>query len=92
MNGDQISHQPETKQPRCSFCSKSGDDVRVMVSGRGDTVICDECVVYCLRVVGRSPGQWNLRLAYSAFEAVASIGYSFSRIFHRRDKAGDSQA
>ena len=32
---------------RCSFCGKTGDQVRKMISGPSGTYICDECVELC---------------------------------------------
>ena len=32
---------------RCSFCGKSGEQVRKMISGPSGTYICDECIELC---------------------------------------------
>ncbi len=39
------------KQVRCSFCGKSRDHVRRMVSGPGNIYICNECVLLCNEVL-----------------------------------------
>ncbi len=37
---------------RCTFCTKSQHDVRVLVAGPASTYICDECVELCDDVIG----------------------------------------
>jgi len=36
---------------RCSFCGKTGDQVRKMISGPSGTFICDECVELCAELI-----------------------------------------
>jgi len=37
---------------RCSFCSKSADDVQILIAGPTENLfICDECVHVCVDVV-----------------------------------------
>ena len=36
---------------RCSFCGKTGDQVRKMISGPSGTYICDECVELCSELI-----------------------------------------
>lgn len=36
---------------RCSFCGKSQDQVRKLISGGKDVYICDECVTLCAELV-----------------------------------------
>ena len=36
---------------RCSFCGKTGDQVRKMISGPGGIYICDECVELCAELI-----------------------------------------
>jgi len=36
---------------RCSFCGKRQDEVRILLAGRGDNYICDECVEKCYEIV-----------------------------------------
>ena len=36
---------------RCSFCGKSGDQVRKMISGPSGTYICDECIELCAELI-----------------------------------------
>ena len=36
---------------RCSFCGKTGDQVRKMISGPSGTYICDECVELCTELI-----------------------------------------
>ena len=39
------------KQVRCSFCGKTQDHVRRMISGPNNTYICNECVLLCNEIV-----------------------------------------
>jgi hypothetical protein len=68
--------EPQDKDPnatRCHFCGKSHDDVRaLMVSA--ESAICDECVVAALHTISHQRGQFYLRIAFSVFRAVASLG------------------
>ena len=41
------------KQVRCSFCGKTQDHVRRMISGPNNTYICNECVLLC-NEIGRA--------------------------------------
>ena len=36
---------------RCSFCGKTGDQVRKMISGPSGTYICDECIELCAELI-----------------------------------------
>lgn len=36
---------------QCSFCSRSQEDVRKLISGPGDVFICDECVDLCNEII-----------------------------------------
>ena len=36
---------------RCSFCGKSGEQVRKMISGPSRTYICDECIELCAELI-----------------------------------------
>ncbi len=80
-----VSENARSVTAICSFCGKSQDDVRTMVSGPNGVFICDECVVTSLHIIGHSPGQSHLRVAFSAFVFVASLGHSFRRIFHLKE-------
>jgi ATP-dependent Clp protease ATP-binding subunit ClpX len=40
----------------CSFCGKSQADVRLLIAGRGDVVICNECLDMCQRVIDQNAG------------------------------------
>ncbi|MCL2044929.1 MAG: ATP-dependent Clp protease ATP-binding subunit ClpX [Oscillospiraceae bacterium] len=37
---------------RCSFCGKAQDEVEQMITGRGSSCICNECVMACLEILG----------------------------------------
>ena len=39
------------KQVRCSFCGKTQDHVRRMISGPNNTYICNECALLCNEIV-----------------------------------------
>lgn len=54
---------------RCSFCGKSGDQVRKMISGPSGTYICDECIELCAELIEeeldldeREPGDEEINL------------------------------
>lgn len=36
---------------QCSFCNRSQEDVRKLISGPGDVYICDECVDLCNEII-----------------------------------------
>src|SRR5437667_11596464 len=66
---------------RCGFCSKSTDDVRLILT-RGESAICDECVLLAFDTIGAEKGQLYQRVAYSVFKIVAIVGRFFT--FGRR--------
>ena len=37
---------------RCSFCGKGQDQVVQMITGRGSSCICNECIMECLDILG----------------------------------------
>ncbi len=76
---DVVTANPQYEKAICSFCGKSVDEVRTMISGPNGVFICDESVIASLHVIGHS--QIHLRLAYAIFVFVASIGYHFGRLF-----------
>jgi ClpX C4-type zinc finger len=41
---------------RCSFCGKGQDEVRILLTGRNDTYICDECVTIMANVINEQAG------------------------------------
>jgi hypothetical protein len=41
---------------RCSFCGKGQDEVRILLTGRNDTYICDECVTIMANVINENAG------------------------------------
>lgn len=47
------------KAIRCSFCGKTQDQVRKLLSGPNGVLICDECVELCSEILeeefGREP-------------------------------------
>ncbi len=40
-----------TKQVKCSFCGKSQNQVRKLISGPGGAYICDECIDLCNEII-----------------------------------------
>lgn len=48
--------RPEEKI-RCSFCGKSGKQVRKLIAGMNNTYICDECVELCQEILEEELGQ-----------------------------------
>jgi ATP-dependent protease Clp ATPase subunit len=52
--------------PACSFCGKKQREVSRLLS-KGEVMICDECVEYCVDVIARDPNrpgsrEWLARL------------------------------
>jgi hypothetical protein len=58
---------------RCSFCSKTQDEVRRLIVGPNAVYICDECVYLSLDIISHEG--FNLRAAYLSFEFVAKLLY-----------------
>ena len=46
------SNNNNRRTVRCSFCGKTQDQVRKLVSGPNNTYICNECVALCQEIVG----------------------------------------
>ena len=46
--------------PTCSFCGKKQREVSRLLC-KGETMICDECVRYCVEVIVRDPTQPGTR-------------------------------
>jgi DNA-binding transcriptional MerR regulator len=46
------------EEPRCSFCNKSGDEAKKLISSPADykprSYICDECVLVCYEILEKS--------------------------------------
>jgi ClpX C4-type zinc finger len=59
---------------RCSFCGKSQGDVRVIVTS-GKSAICDECIFLAFDTMNDKRTPLYLRVAYSAFKVIATIGH-----------------
>lgn len=63
---------PESANIRCSFCKKTQDEVRKLISGQDveghDVYICDECVDLCNDIIfGEAPSIVRpLRMAWRA--------------------------
>lgn len=41
----------QEQKVRCSFCNKSEDQVRKLISGPDGVYICDECIEICSEIV-----------------------------------------
>ena len=41
----------QEQKVRCSFCNKSAEQVRKMISGPDGVFICDECIELCSEIV-----------------------------------------
>jgi hypothetical protein len=70
---------------RCSFCSKTQNQVRRMISGPDSVFICDECVILSLQII--SEGSFSLHAAYFGFEAIAKLLYPLGLWFDRKRKS-----
>lgn len=47
---------PNYPELRCSFCGKTQDQVRKLISGPNGVYICDECVDLCCDVLASEAG------------------------------------
>ncbi len=62
---------------RCSFCSKSQDQVMRLIAGPGGVYICDECVGLCREIIEEeattvhSAGEWQAKGGGPAESAVS---------------------
>jgi len=70
---------------RCSFCGKSSDDVRVILT-RDQSAICDECVSLAFDTIGGQRGYFYQRVAYSSGSARASRGMDTGTDVEPRDQ------
>jgi len=59
---------------RCSFCGKSREDVRTILTS-SESAICDECVDIAMDTLGRQPGNFFIRIGYFIFRCMASLGH-----------------
>ena len=73
---------------RCSFCSKSREDVRTILTS-GESAICDECVAIAMDTLGRQPGNFFIRIAYFIFRCVASLGRVFRAGTGKQERSGN---
>jgi ATP-dependent Clp protease ATP-binding subunit ClpX len=48
-----MSYQQE--MPRCSFCNRSGDEVKRLIAGPRGVYICNECVDLCTEILADEP-------------------------------------
>ena len=65
----------------CSFCGKTQEQVRTVVSGPNAVFICDECVIISLGIISRT--RLNLRAAYFAFELIARVLHPVTSLTER---------
>jgi ATP-dependent protease Clp ATPase subunit len=68
---------------RCTFCGKSQDDVRVIVTSE-TSAICDECVFVAFDIIGSKKGYFYQRVAYWMYRAVSMVGYFLTRSLRSR--------
>ena len=47
----------ETTKAACSFCSKSQDEVSILIRGQHGAHVCEECVVVCVDLL-KQKGVW----------------------------------
>ena len=45
-----------TENVRCSFCNKSSDQVKILISAEKGIYICDECVEACVDIIRERTG------------------------------------
>ena len=77
--------QTESAKLTCSFCGKSQDNVRKLVAGPNNVLICDECICLSLSIISHEG--LNLRAAYFSFEFVAKLLYPVAMFFDRSNKS-----
>jgi hypothetical protein len=58
---------------RCNFCGRPRDQLAALYVS-GENAMCDECAIWVLDGVSRAPGQFHLRVAFTGFRIIASIG------------------
>lgn len=46
----------EVIEVSCSFCQSRLSQVKLMIQGRGEVFICDQCVDICLDIVAEKSG------------------------------------
>lgn len=46
----------EVVEVSCSFCQSRLSQVKLMIQGRGEVFICDQCVDICLDIVAEKSG------------------------------------
>jgi ATP-dependent protease Clp ATPase subunit len=44
---------------RCSFCGKLHEEVGVLIAASDAIMICDECVVLCVKILAEAAGGAN---------------------------------
>lgn len=59
--------QPQQGKPHCSFCDKSVDAVRRLVSGKG-AYICDACLIGAAGLLGSSLPEQQFRYVYELLD------------------------
>ena len=67
---------------RCSFCNKTQDMVRKMISGQDGAYICDECISLCTEILEEEMEDDLVKL-----KAALEIVRSFARIERLRKKS-----
>ena len=55
----------DKKSPECSFCGRTIDHVRKMISGSSNVHICDECIDLCNEIIAEEVEQ-DQRLHFDA--------------------------
>lgn len=65
-------------EPQCSFCHKNSADVRHLIAGRDDVIICNECFGISRKIVLSKDDPValaNLRIAaFTALKGWGSVG------------------
>jgi len=50
---------PASGEPHCSFCGKAQHEVREVVAGGANAIICDECVALCITAISEKDPDWR---------------------------------
>ena len=63
---------------RCSFCNKTQDMVRKMISGQDGAYICDECISLCTEILEEEMEDEEIEEVKSSINLLISSSFDLS--------------
>lgn len=78
---DKVEGQ-EAPATQCAACEKSRYEVRALIVVRGETAICDECVLLCLEILAEKRHELALQ------DAHERVGQARRQVYLAREMAG----